>query len=159
MKRFARAWDLVANRGNFTSTTPLLWTDRDGKIGSPFAGFAAFAEWLASKTSLAAISLPRLTELVRQYLVEHRGYTADQAGIAMAPDFAHSGASVPKSLQPFVIELQRQRRDAHLNTTSAAGTVTSPAAANLAVTSPDAATNIPAEQARPARQAKHHRAE
>lgn len=139
MKRFARAWDLVANRGNFTGTTPLLWTDRDGNVGSPFAGFAAFAEWLASKTSLAAISLPRLTELIRQYLVDQRGYSADEAGAAMAPDFAHPGASVPKALQPYVIELQRQRKPAGVSEVSP-------------ISSDSAA-------ARPARQAKHHRTE
>ncbi len=162
MKRFARAWDLVANRGNFTSTTPLLWTDRDGTIGSPFAGFAAFAEWLANKTSLAAISLPRLTDLVRQYLVEQRGYSAEQAGIAMAPDFAHSGASVPKSLQPFVIELQRQRRGGDASTKAAPTTEAgsdNPAHATPPSPTSATATTPPTEQARPARQAKHHRAE
>jgi radical SAM superfamily enzyme YgiQ (UPF0313 family) len=133
MKRFARAWDLVANRGNFTGTTPLLWTDRNGIVGSPFAGFATFAEWLSAKTSLAAISLPRLTELIRCYLVEHRGYSDDEAGVAMAPDFCHPGASVPKSLQPFVIELQRKQRSEIASVTTAA-------------------------DSRPARQAKHHRA-
>jgi radical SAM superfamily enzyme YgiQ (UPF0313 family) len=129
MKRFARAWDMVANRGNFVHTTPLLWTF-DGVVGSPFAGFAEFADWLSSKTSLAAVSLVRLTDLIRDFLVAARGMSQDQACQHMAQDFAHPGASIPKSLQPFVITLQRSRRPA---------------------------ADLIADQARPVRQAKHHR--
>lgn len=170
MKRFARAWDLVANRGNFVRTTPLLWTGGTAPALSPFAGFAAFAEWLSTKTSLAAISLTRLSELVRLYLVERRGFGDDEACTAMAPDFAHPGASVPKALQPYVIAYQRAQRLAAAERGSEADgrpaqadgeaqpVSAQPSSAPVArAAGLPANSDAPATPVRPTRQAKHHR--
>lgn len=64
LRRFARYWDLVANRGRFGATVPLLW-----RHGTPFAGFMAFADWLYDRVGRTqGIALPRLAELLGDYL-------------------------------------------------------------------------------------------
>src|SRR3954468_2338511 len=40
LRRFSRAWDLVANSGNFVESAPLLWAAG----GSPFASFMTFSD-------------------------------------------------------------------------------------------------------------------
>ncbi len=107
LKRFARAWDLVANRGNFVTSTPLLWGE-----GSAFHGFLEFSEWLAARASLGGIALPRLAELVLEFLTTVRGLPEAEAGPAMARDFAKPGRHIPGVLQPYVAELQRVERAA-----------------------------------------------
>jgi radical SAM superfamily enzyme YgiQ (UPF0313 family) len=68
MRRFARYWDMVANSGRFSEAAPLLWRGR-----TPFEGFMEFSDWLFARVGRThAIALPRLTELVRQFLREVR---------------------------------------------------------------------------------------
>ncbi len=60
LKRFARSWDLVANRGNFQESCPLLWSG-----GSPFAGFLRFSDWLFEKVGhFTGIALDRLVNRI-----------------------------------------------------------------------------------------------
>jgi hypothetical protein len=67
MKRFARFWDLIANSGNFVETTPLVLHSGD----SPFAGFAAMAEWLHARMGRAhGIPLHELAEGVLRFCVD-----------------------------------------------------------------------------------------
>ncbi len=66
LKRFARSWDLVANRGNFQESTALLWKD-----STPFAGFLAFSEWLFERAGhFTGIALDRMVKLMHEYLSE-----------------------------------------------------------------------------------------
>lgn len=90
LRRFARFWDLVANRGTFPRVLPLLLGDR------PFANFRRFAAWLYAKTgATAGIALPRLAELLFTWL-EEQGVEATQA---MAADFTADGE---RYLPPFL---------------------------------------------------------
>lgn len=66
LKRFARAWDLVANRGNFVETTELLW-----RHGQPFESFLAFSDWLFVQVGhFTGVALDRLVALLLEYLSE-----------------------------------------------------------------------------------------
>ncbi|UGQ46057.1 B12-binding domain-containing radical SAM protein [Massilia endophytica] len=63
--RFARYWDLVANSGRFTHTTPVLLGDR------PFHRFMALSDWLYANTDAThRIALDRLAALIGRYLEE-----------------------------------------------------------------------------------------
>ena len=107
MKRFARVWDLVANRGNFPRSVSLLWGN-----GSPYDGIAQFAEWLAARTSLGAVGLPRLAGFMLTYLVDVRGMERDVVGAKLAVDFVAPGRRVPDSLAPYIGQAQRDARNA-----------------------------------------------
>lgn len=98
--RFARYWDLVANSGRFTCTTPVL-------LGAqPFANFMAFSDWLYANTDAThRIALDRLAALVGKYL--------QQQGVQDAADLlardGHGGKQ--KAAQsPQVAAPQRQAR-------------------------------------------------
>ncbi|MCX5658914.1 MAG: DUF4080 domain-containing protein [Planctomycetota bacterium] len=105
LRRFARYWDLVANSGNFGSTTPLLWA---GSSGWPFGGFMAWSDWLHAKAGQThGIALARLAELLFEYLSR-----ADEAGLggcgpdiaarALLADFKAAGRSdIPAFLRPW----------------------------------------------------------
>lgn len=65
LRRFARAWDLTANSGNFIETTPLLWQSTH----SPFHGFLAWSEWLHARAgTMQGVALTRLAEFLFQFL-------------------------------------------------------------------------------------------
>jgi B12 binding domain/Radical SAM superfamily/Protein of unknown function (DUF4080) len=104
MKRFARVWDLVINRGNFLHAVPLLWRGR-----SPFESVLALTDFLAARVSLGGVALPRLTELIMQFLVEVQGEPSDEVGRAMAEDFMAPGRRAPACIQPYVTAAQRAR--------------------------------------------------
>lgn len=104
-KRFARVWDLVANRGHFARTVPLLWQD-----DSPFARMMVFADWLSARASLGGVALARLTELLLLYLTTEAGLDREMVLRTMAHDMALPGARVPTVLQPYVAAVQRERR-------------------------------------------------
>lgn len=97
LKRLARVWDLIVNRGNFPSAVPLLWRDR-----SPFAAMMELAEYLSARVSLAAVALPRQVELLLEFLTGVRGLPREEAGAALARDFAGPGRRAPAALQPFL---------------------------------------------------------
>jgi radical SAM superfamily enzyme YgiQ (UPF0313 family) len=78
LKRFARSWDLVANRGNFQETTALLWTE-----GQAFEGFMAFSEWLFGRVGhFTGIALDRLVKLLLEYLTEVAPRAMDKIEVA-----------------------------------------------------------------------------
>jgi hypothetical protein len=98
LKRFARAWDLVANSGNFLDSKELLWGD-----DSPFECFLSFSNWLFERTGhFKGIALTRLCKLVIEYLVEHRGTDSAVAHRAVAADFTRSGRRPPGFLLDYV---------------------------------------------------------
>ena len=85
LKRFARSWDLVANRGNFQESTALLWKDT-----KPFEGFMAFSEWLFSKAGhFTGIALDRLVKLMLEYLSEVLANPMDrvEAALVLSRDY------------------------------------------------------------------------
>ena len=96
LKRFARAWDLVANSGNFVRSTQLIWSDK-----SPFWSFLAFTDWLHNRVgAFVGIALPRLASLLFDFLTEH-GIPSQQAGTSLALDYAKPGRRLPVFLREF----------------------------------------------------------
>jgi hypothetical protein len=103
MKRLARVWDLVVNRGNFVRSAPRLWRGR-----SPFHAMLALTDFLAARVSLGGVALPRLTELLLEFLIEKYGEPRNEVGAALAEDFMAPGRRAPTALQPYVTVAQRQ---------------------------------------------------
>lgn len=103
LKRLARVWDLVVNRGNFRRSAPRLWRGR-----SPFTAMLALTDFLAARVSLGGVALPRLTELLMEFQVEVQGEPRDEVGAALAEDFMAPGRRAPTCLQPYVTAAQRQ---------------------------------------------------
>lgn len=97
LKRFARVWELIANRGHFKHSVSLLWA----RSGSPFASGLHFSEWLQGRASLGGVALARLAELFLEYLVA-QGHEREAAGLQLAKDFSRPGQHVPVVLQPWV---------------------------------------------------------
>jgi hypothetical protein len=98
LKRFARAWDLVANRGNFRETCPLLCQGP-----SAFASFMEFTDWLYQRVgAFKGIALKRLCELALEFLAEQRGVAREIAGPLVAADYGRSGRRMPGFLLEYV---------------------------------------------------------
>lgn len=97
MKRFARFWDLVANRGNWSETLPLVLQG-----DSAYARFAEFSAWLASRTGAPTkIALVKLARFLWQWLIDERGLEPAVVGAAMMRDYERCGRSDwPECLQP-----------------------------------------------------------
>jgi hypothetical protein len=88
LRRFARYWDLLGNSGNFVESTPLLWS----KIGSPFAGFMKWSEWLHARTGRTdSIALVRLMELLFEYLVQGLNLPPESTAAALWRDYQRGG--------------------------------------------------------------------
>ena len=109
LRRFARYWDLVANSGNFTTTTPLLWSAVDAPVRSdlpcppsPFARFFAFSDWLYARVGRRhGIALADLAEALFVYLSGPAGVPAGRAAQALWEDWQRSGRRErPGFLQP-----------------------------------------------------------
>ena len=98
MKRFARYWDLVANRGNWSETLPLLLQGE-----SAFAQFAAFAAWLSQRsTAPTKIALVKLARWLWQWLVDERKLVPEVVGYAMMRDYERCNRNDwPECLRPF----------------------------------------------------------
>jgi hypothetical protein len=93
LKRFARAWDLLANSGNFPETLPLLW-----RQGSPFRAFLAFSDWLYAQAGpFTGIALERLARLLFDYLAVRASGSAEEKDLALvlARDFVRPGRTLP----------------------------------------------------------------
>lgn len=98
MKRFARYWELVVNRGNWSCTLPMLLSGE-----SAFAAFDAFAEWLFRTSGQTGnIALVKLARWLWQWLIDERGLARDQVGEAMMGDYVRCGRTDwPECLRPF----------------------------------------------------------
>jgi radical SAM superfamily enzyme YgiQ (UPF0313 family) len=100
MKRFAKAWDLIANRGNFAETLPALLAD-----GSAYARFAALSESVFAAAGRDAgrhgIALGKLLELVFEHAVGERGLGAAAIAETLLRDYRRGGRNdVPPVLRP-----------------------------------------------------------
>ena len=107
MKRLARFWDLVYNSGNFRRTAPLLWED-----GDVFAGFFGFSRWLYAQTLATwQIGLPRLSELLFDYLIEEKKMDKGRVADGLAADIlVIKGRVLPKRVQEQVTRAPEERR-------------------------------------------------
>lgn len=83
--RFARYWDLIANSGRFPKGLPML-------LGSsPFERFLSSSDWIFQQTGQThKIALPKLFTILHRLFTEHLNIDADDAGDALASDFAHN---------------------------------------------------------------------
>ncbi|WCJ57836.1 DUF4080 domain-containing protein [Fontisphaera persica] len=98
LRRFARYWDLVGNSGNFTETRALIWRGQP----SAFAAFMAFSDWLFERVGRTdSIALPRLMELVFEFLQTARGLDPRQIAPLLLRDYQRGGRrDCPSFLQP-----------------------------------------------------------
>ncbi|MCV6606976.1 MAG: B12-binding domain-containing radical SAM protein [Campylobacterales bacterium] len=98
MKRFARFWDMVYNKGNFNKTVNLIWDN--GKV---YKGFLEFSKWLYGETaSTWQISLDRLSKLIFKYLTEIKEMNKTEVADIMLEDILKiSGRKVPRFLKEF----------------------------------------------------------
>ena len=86
--RFARYWDLLANSGRFPQTLPLLLQG-----ASPFAAFAAFADWLWQTTGQTSRFSPEfLVDRQFEYLTKVLGHDPGKIREYMLADYLASGA-------------------------------------------------------------------
>jgi hypothetical protein len=109
LKRFARFWDLVANRGNWSMTLPLLL-----RGPSAFAAFADFSEWLFVQAGATSnIALAKLCKWLFQWLVEEAGASPSDVGQAMMSDYERcSRNDWPECLRPYARPLGKSRSSA-----------------------------------------------
>ena len=88
MKRFARYWDLVANRANFRDTAPMIWQDQP----SAFQAFRAFSDWLYQRVGRTHhINLMRLAEALLDYLTDVRGFVEADVAPQLVADLNRTG--------------------------------------------------------------------
>jgi hypothetical protein len=86
--RFARYWDLTANSGNFTETTPLIWSRGQGA----FAAFMDFSGWFYARIGRRhGIALETLAELLFEYLTSRAGVAPETAAPALWSDWRRGG--------------------------------------------------------------------
>jgi radical SAM superfamily enzyme YgiQ (UPF0313 family) len=89
LRRFSRAWDLIANSGNFVQTAPLLWADN-----SAFEAVLRFSDWLFEQTGKShGIALQNLAELLFTFLTTQ--LKKDEAEVAnlVWQDYQRAGRS------------------------------------------------------------------
>lgn len=100
LRRYSRFWDLVANSGNFVEITPMIWCE--GR--SPFWSFYELSDWLFSRVGRQhGIALPRLAELLFQYLTTERKLDAKRVAETMSRDYQRGNRpDVPDFLRPYL---------------------------------------------------------
>jgi hypothetical protein len=105
MRRFARAWDLVANSGRFPRTVALLLARHPSPDGpSAFQAFAAFTRFVADEVGpIVGIALPRLAELLFLHLTSgaRGGVDVVRVATALLEDYVGSGE---RRAPPFLLE-------------------------------------------------------
>jgi radical SAM superfamily enzyme YgiQ (UPF0313 family) len=120
MRRFAHAWDVVANSGHYALTLPPLL-----RGPSPFEAFRAVSAFLLERLGRThGVSANRLAEALFAYL--QRAMPTDEAARLLVADFVRCGRHpLPVALSPYatkdeqrkVSALDRQRKnrrqDAH----------------------------------------------
>jgi hypothetical protein len=108
LKRFARAWDLVANKGQFPRTRELVLGD------TPFDRFLAFSDWLGEQVgAIYKVALPRLAELLLKWLVS-TGTDEQTARESIISDYSKDGVRrVPGTLSGAKTAKRRRHRALH----------------------------------------------
>lgn len=117
LTRFARYWDVIANSGRFKNARPLLLQQ------APFERFMALSDWLYQTTSQTyKLALPRLFELLYQWLTQHGGVPDADVSEALWQDYQVSGL---KGWPSFVsVEKAKQQRLRSTDANADAATLT-----------------------------------
>ena len=121
LRRFARYWDLVGNRGNFVESKPLVWSvgqasslspsncvkNETGKVPvppSPFYSFLHLSDWLHTRTGRTeGIALVRLMELLFEFFTHELHLDARQVAETMWRDYQRGGRhDKPSFLKDFL---------------------------------------------------------
>ncbi|MBT9588775.1 DUF4080 domain-containing protein [bacterium] len=90
MKRFARVWDVVANRGRFPRSLPLLLGD------SAFARFMAFTSWALERIGgTREMAHLKLAEVLFEYLVDRLGLPLIPTAEAALADYTEGNRRHP----------------------------------------------------------------
>lgn len=94
--RLARYWDLYANSGRFAQSLPVLLN-----APSPFAAFAAFADWLWQTSSRTSAFTPEmLVDRLFDYLTRNGAHAPETIRPLLLADYLASGARAnPACLQ------------------------------------------------------------
>ncbi len=100
LKRFAKAWDWIANSGNFTETLRLSLAE-----GGAFARFSAMAEHVFAaagpQAAFQGVALSRLVEIVFEHLVRERKFDPATLAPVLLADYQRGGRSdLPPCLRP-----------------------------------------------------------
>jgi len=108
MRRFARYWDLISNSGNFVQSRLLLWSEGE----SPFTSFQRFSDWLYEQERRThGIPLPRLAELLFNFLVQELKRPDDVVAQAIWQDYTRGGREdCPMFLRRFDLPSARELR-------------------------------------------------
>lgn len=97
VKRAARLWDLVANRGNFGHALSVF-----AHRGDPFGELMQFADWLRERIGpFVGIALARLCRLFIDYFSGPVGIDPDEVGRMVARSFIAIGRQPPKFLSGY----------------------------------------------------------
>jgi len=109
LKRFARFWDLIGNSGNFVTSTPLIWQNRQ----SPFIEFLRFSDWLYDKLRRKhGIPLVELAEMLFTFLTIEKQLLPQSVAAAILADYQAGGRTdVPVFLRAHVPGFAPSRRD------------------------------------------------
>lgn len=107
LARFARFWGLVANSGNFITTTPSLWTD-----ASPFERFMDFSEAMSSRFQRThALALEQLAEGLFDHLTQRLGQAVQPTAKSLWNDISRSGRrDMPLFLRPHLPDVPVRAR-------------------------------------------------
>ena len=82
LKRFARYWETIANRGNFEESLPMILGN------SPFTRFMSFSEWLYGKAGRDfGIPLRELVDLLFRYLTGELKQNAESVAEILQRDY------------------------------------------------------------------------
>jgi len=113
MRRFARHWDVIANRGRLLKTLPMLLHG-----GSAFERFAALSDWLHEQVGSGhTLAYSRLVQLLFTYLTSRLGIEPRRAADTLADDYRRvtGKVHVPKPIAAHVSPSStggtRNRRD------------------------------------------------
>ncbi len=110
LKRFAKAWDLVANSGNFVETTPRILEG-----ASAFRRFLDFADDLFAREGRTfGITLTRLAEIVFDHSTTRRGGDPKTTAQILWRDYQRGGRSDrPPFLRPWITTDAPHTRPGH----------------------------------------------
>jgi len=101
IKRFARYWELLYNRGNFEQSVQLLWEDS----GAAFDCFMLWSDWLYNAVGRThAIPLMKLCEYLFRYLTEELHLDAARTAKLLWQDYSRNGKRPypPPCLRPHI---------------------------------------------------------
>ncbi len=88
VKRFARYWEHLYNRGDFLETAPLIWQGEP----SPFTAFARWTDWAWARFGRDhSIPLLDLAQALFEYLTDVRGADRADTAEAMLRDYQRPG--------------------------------------------------------------------